>query len=913
MRRGLTAFLLAVAVSTGAAEGLWFGFSFSDYRPGEALSNRGAANGAWQPWATGLAVTNTPAGTFNAMAFAFDSCWPRVQFVAEAPATDEVSSFELRLNPHSAIPLDSAVPDGALALTFVEGTETNAVDVAAAVGGRWVRLRVEGVAFERRAWYDLRIVLKDVDETRLAGFFVKQGEAWVRLADIAGTTWFVVPRTCLQAASRVEISGHGAFGDFAAHTGTVSSETSDCVWAGGSAGDWTNRTAWALGQVPVTGNLVRVNGVVSLTRGEERATVSNAVFRVRADETLELVHGALATETTLDVNRPRAGKALTVKAPSFAGISPAVEARWSRSASTAAVDFTVVSWALAYVPTPDDYEHWFSCTVRDALGRTFTKKFFFSKLPVCYLSTDDGATPSENKEEHAGHLLVQGNDEFKGGMYDGAMTIKVRGNSTSKYVKKPYKIRLDEKTKMFGLGKKNRHWVLLANYNDMSQLRNKLAYDFANEIGVLGMRSTWVDCVLNGEFIGCYQFCEHIRVDEDRVNIFNWEDFAEDAGMSTTNLSWVDSARASDPSAYDISGGYLFEFSDENDEVSGFTISTGLLKIPTMVHAPEYVKTSPQMYAWCKSLLQNFFTANVSLNHLSGEDRHWSWYADVDSMVNYWLDVELFGNKDPRFKSRYAYIDIGRKMKMGPVWDFDWGSDSCVVSGDSSSDPEAWACTNGPRPLDSTWKNENAWVVGASFLKEWTSDPYFLMKAYERYWEIREKFVAVIEEGGVLDQAAEFLKPVLAANDARWPRTRGNVEDTARLRSYYRRRLPWLDRQFKSVPRLMASLAVDWQTTPYVVDPVRIRPSVEERTYAIRAQLQRAATVEVLVNGERLGVYHVVHGRFGEVRIPRSMLTPRVGKLNCISFISYGSTGAPVARNYLLVPTSPAGTTFILR
>ena len=252
-------------------------------------------------------------------------------------------------------------------------------------------------------------------------------------------------------------------------------------------------------------------------------------------------------------------------------------------------------------------------------------------------------------------------------------------------------------------------------------------------------------------------------------------------------------------------------------------------------------------------------------------------------------------------------------MKMGPVWDFDWGSDSCVVSGDCSADPEAWSCTNGPRPSDSTWKNENAWVTGASFLKEWTSDPYFLMKAYERYWEIRAKFVSVIEEGGVLDQAAAFLKPVLAANDARWPRTRGNVEDTARLRSYYRRRLPWLDRQFKSVPTLMASLAVDWQTTPYVVDSVRIKPSVDARTLVLRAQFQQAAIVDVFVNGERLGLYHVVNGGLGGVRVPRHMLMPRVGKLNCVSFISYNSTGVPVARNYLLVPTSPAGTSLILR
>ena len=892
--------VLCCAGSLGALATTSFTASFDGYRAGEPLgTTKGATGGRWSTSLGCATNVSTAAGNrmrvdgrvrFDASQAQAENCEQvDFQFFVDAELSEGPPSEKGDLGGF-AVCLQAGVPT-----PFVWGE------------GQWQAYPIDGCSFAAGDEVQARMEVREIAGFKFVSYLVRSPSGtWLRGATAEGRSWFKGKPT----ATRRGVSFFGQ-GDIGSLSGTAENQAQGPVrvWTGGAAGEWENPANWReiLSGDAALGTFNLITNRVALTWGGETADVS---FWAQFDGTN--VWGAdFATTVSLKTTRPRVGKTLEPTFSNFRGLRPHFDFSWSLGSLDKV--WQTPATCETFTPSATAYENWIRFAARQNGREVYSKEFFFSKLPVCYLSTDDGATPSENKEEHAGHLLVQGNDEFKGGMYDGAMTIKVRGNSTRKYVKKPYKIRLDEKTKMFGLGKKNRHWVLLANYNDMSQLRNKLAYDFANEIGMLGMRSTWVDCVLNGEFIGCYQFCEHIRVAEDRVNIFNWEDFAEDAGKSTTNLSWIDSARASDPSAYDISGGYLFEFSDENDEVSGFTISAGLLKIPTMVHAPEYVKTSPQMFAWCKSLLQNFFTANVSLNHLSGEGRHWSWYADVDSMVNYWLDVELFGNKDPRFKSRYAYIDIGGKMKMGPVWDFDWGSDSYVVSGDCSSDPEAWSCTNGPRPSDSTWKNENAWVTGASFLKEWTSDPYFLMKAYERYWEIREKFVAVIEEGGVLDQSAAFLKPVLAANDARWPRTRGNVEDTSRLRSYYRRRLPWLDRQFKSVPKLMASLAVDWQTTPYVVDPVRISPSVDGRTYAIRAQLQQAATVEVFVNGERLGAYHVVDGRFGGVRVPRSLLTPRVGKLNCISFISYSSTGVPVARNYLLVPTSPAGTTLLLR
>lgn len=52
--------------------------------------------------------------------------------------------------------------------------------------------------------------------------------------------------------------------------------------------------------------------------------------------------------------------------------------------------------------------------------------------------------------------------------------IKVRGNSTSEYPKKPYRIKLDKKASLLDLNSNNKFkdWVLLADWRDPSMLRN---------------------------------------------------------------------------------------------------------------------------------------------------------------------------------------------------------------------------------------------------------------------------------------------------------------------------------------------------------------------------------------------------------------------------------------------------------
>ena len=94
-------------------------------------------------------------------------------------------------------------------------------------------------------------------------------------------------------------------------------------------------------------------------------------------------------------------------------------------------------------------------------------------------------------------------------VYDGDLTqIKGRGNSTWNLSKKPYQIKLDKKTDLLQTGdadNKAKTWVLLANYADVSALRNTLALNLGAEMGMeYYMENRPVELYYDGEYRGVY-------------------------------------------------------------------------------------------------------------------------------------------------------------------------------------------------------------------------------------------------------------------------------------------------------------------------------------------------------------------------------------------------------------------------
>ena len=889
---------MVIAAMTAAVDSAAFTVGFSGYSAGEALSEKGASGGVWAE--TPEMAVNVPVGSVNAIAINQDVTGPLTfDLDAGIPANRTSCDFKAAFETFADVTQVETEAD-ACRIT-VARRDDGRTAFALAAGGKWHLLNAAGVELRLNELYELRLETVTLAGGTYAALSVRGPDGFVRLADGYGATWFAL-KSEKQSFSQIEFSGNGSVSDFSG-ADSGKEPIPAIAWVGGAAGDWNEAANWA--SAPASGDVVRVDGPVELTRGDEKATVEGLVGRLGADGALDLLAGTFETPIAFDCMRPRVGKALTVSAGSFAGLSrPFESVAWYRGTAQKAYEAEPISAETSYKPKEGDYEHWFRVTgLRDG-AVVLDREFFFSPLPVLYMTTDDGLTPSENKEKHDGKLFVQGNDEFKS-TYDGKMEIKVRGNTTRTLPKKPWKLKLDKKAEMCGISK-SKHWVLLANYYDESAMRNKLAYDFANGIGSLGMKSDWVECVLNGQWQGLYQLCEHIRIDKNRVNVFNWEDEAEERGVENgdKDFSWVTEED-------DISGGYLIESSEEMDELSNFSIRPRddfIFNI--MVNSPEYLYTNTRMMDYLKSYFGGYYEAMIAPDGYSKAGLAMDEYADIDSMAAYFLVMEMFGNDDAEKKSRYFYKDRGEKLKFGPVWDFDWGVGNITLVG---AYPAGWkACGH-----------------VCSFFRQWADDPWFATRIHTLYWKVaRPKFVGILGGDGLITDYKRKLSVPGEANGALWRNTRGLSADADALDDYLTQRLAWLDKQFADVPTLMESLkAGSWavasgsvpassSVTPYTPDSAKLPIAFSNLSVSGRLASGKplrlsmsvgagVAKVGVYANGRKVGEPVTVSGGRIEVAIPARALTAAKGEANCVSLVAYDASGAVVARNFATLTVSP--------
>ena len=234
--------------------------------------------------------------------------------------------------------------------------------------------------------------------------------------------------------------------------------------------------------------------------------------------------------------------------------------------------------------------------------------------------------------------------------------IRLRGNSTQKFPKKPFAIKLVDKAPVLGMPKHKR-WVLLANWMDRTMLRNAVALEVAhrtdsayidNGIG-WSPRGTSVEVVMDGRHVGNYFLCEQIKIDKERVNINDCiEDIIDDGNANPTMADC----------------GYLLEFDDNNDEVDKFRTGRGL---PCMFK-DEVSKYSSDIFNQVKARIEA-----VESNLEAGNYEAAYSDLDINSVIDYFFIQELTFNDEYKHpKSVYMIMNGSDKLAAGPVWDFDW-------------------------------------------------------------------------------------------------------------------------------------------------------------------------------------------------------------------------------------------------
>ncbi|RHJ76816.1 CotH kinase family protein [Parabacteroides sp. AM08-6] len=274
-------------------------------------------------------------------------------------------------------------------------------------------------------------------------------------------------------------------------------------------------------------------------------------------------------------------------------------------------------------------------------------------LPVVTIHTKGSQDIIEKEVYLEGKVSIISENGSK--IYTGDLDIRGRGNSSWGFPKKPYRMKLNKKTKLLDFPADAKNWTLINNYGDKTLMRNLLAFEISKRFK---MRYTPagrpVDVILNGEYKGCYQLCDHMEVKKNRIDITE---------MAPEDISY--------PA---LTGGYLIEIDAyANQEISWFKSS--MYGIPVTIKSPKDDEIVPEQSKYIKDYFNKMESLVFSPNYNDPEKGYRS-ILDTESFLKHFLIGEFCGNTDT-YWSVYMTKDRDEdKFYTGPVWDFDIAFDN---------------------------------------------------------------------------------------------------------------------------------------------------------------------------------------------------------------------------------------------
>ena len=354
-----------------------------------------------------------------------------------------------------------------------------------------------------------------------------------------------------------------------------------------------------------------------------------------------------------------------------------------------------------------------------------------------------------------------------------SMSIRGRGNSTWSKAKKPYKIKLNDRADLFGLGE-NKHWVLIANAYDPTLMRDRITSWLGEQMGFeFTPRGVPVDLVMNGDYLGSYYFSENVRVDTNRLEI--------------------DKLTGSDTGESEITGGYLLQNGSQTDAGSPDLFYTKQDE-PWATHTPSF-DTSDGGYEcdaqrqYIQGYIQDVEDALYSDAFTNEKGQHYRDLMDLPSAAKYWLIDQASLNGDGYGTgSTYIYKKRGSdRLYWGPLWDFDF----------------AWDYVE----LEDDFKIQHSWVK--AMLYDTEADGF--AEEVEANWpQLKAALQELTKEGGIIDGYYEETRLSAEADRIVNPPEKGASEEggaepadfdesVAGLKSWIDQRTAWMDANISRV------------------------------------------------------------------------------------------------------------------
>ena len=384
-----------------------------------------------------------------------------------------------------------------------------------------------------------------------------------------------------------------------------------------------------------------------------------------------------------------------------------------------------------------------------------------TNLPTVSIHTLNGEIPYDKENDISSQVTIISDNGTK--LLSEPGGVRERGNVSRSFPKKPYRIKFESKQRVLDAPAKAKKWTLLNNYGDKTLMRNLLAFNLSQRMEMpYTPYGRAVDVLLNGEYKGCYQLCDQVEVNKNRVNITEME--------------------PTDISGSALTGGYFIEVDAyAYDEISWFNSNKGN---PVTIKSPADDEIVPEQSAYIK-------------NYFNKMEANWIQYLDLNTFLRHFLVGELSGNTDT-YWSVYMYKDRDSDIiYTGPVWDFDiaFENDYRTFPINSKSDfiyRSGGSCAGNMKDFV-----DRIIVYNANARKQ----------LYDIWDEVRQKGLTAESLSATIDAYAEELQQSQQLNFLRWPILNQNVHmnpqalgsyaaEVENVRKFLKERVAWIDKKF---------------------------------------------------------------------------------------------------------------------
>lgn len=418
-----------------------------------------------------------------------------------------------------------------------------------------------------------------------------------------------------------------------------------------------------------------------------------------------------------------------------------------------------------------------------------------SNLPLIVIDTNGGTIVDASKIQATMKVIFNGSGKVNkptdpGNIYNGNIGIEIRGSYSASLPQKPYSVETRNangtnlNVSLLGMPEEN-DWILLANYNDKTFMRNVLAFELFRRMGHYAPRTRMVEVIINNEYRGIYILTEKIKQDKNRVNI---------AKLTT-----------SDVSGDNVSGGYIFKidyYDQSNSWRSSFHPTDHPEKTVNYVYAyPDATDLLWQQKEYLKTAVHSFESVLYGSNFKDRTTGYPAW-IELNSFLDYFIVNEVARNVDGFKKSVFFFKDKdsnGGKINAGPVWDFDWAwKNIWDCSTFQATDGSGWSYRINDCP--NIWPSSNGWLVRL------LQDENFANALNNRYFELRKSYLSSQYLNSFIDSVQNLASEAQVRHYTKWPILSSSVGapevdsqpstydgQITKFKNWIQTRLTWLD------------------------------------------------------------------------------------------------------------------------